>query len=78
GLKQIPTLAFDKIEGCEHIKKYPLEEIEKEFGGLGTGWDYFGCGIDYMLAYAIYLGAEEVHIYGVWLAQDTEYVRQKP
>ncbi len=71
--KQIPTYAMDEIEGSTHVKKYPLDEIIEEFDT-----DYFGCGIDYMIALAIYLGAKEIHIYGVWLALESEYAHQKP
>lgn len=72
-IKQIPMYAFDKIEGRPNIERYPIEHIIEEFGT-----DYFGCGIDYMIALAVYLGAEEIHIYGVMLSMESEYAHQKP
>jgi hypothetical protein len=72
-VKQIPMYAIDKIDGRPNIERYPIEHIMEEFDT-----DYFGCGIDYMIALAVYLGAEEIHIYGVWLSMESEYARQKP
>ena len=58
----------------KHIK-YPLEEIIEYFGV-----DYFASSIDYALAYAIYKGVKEIHIYGINFVDTNiaEYTRQKP
>jgi hypothetical protein len=50
---------------------YPIDEIE-----LNVGND-FSSSIAYMLAYAIYLGYEEIRLYGVILLHKTEYARQR-
>lgn len=39
---------------------------------------YFTNSISYMIALAIMEGFEEIHVYGVDMAQDTEYGTQKP
>lgn len=57
---------------------YPLEEIVKTFG------EYFTNTVSYELALAIYeklkgtSNAEEIHVYGVDMAVDTEYHHQRP
>ena len=71
--KEIPAYFVSEIEGYPNIKKYPIEEILKEFGS-----DYFGSGIDYIIALAIYKGATEIHIYGVYMVLEDEYSHQKP
>jgi len=72
-LKGIPAYSQGAIKGYPNIKKYPLEKIINRFDS-----DYFGSGIDYMVALAIYKGATEIHIYGVIMMSDTEYAHQKP
>jgi hypothetical protein len=74
-LKENGTAMYcqDKIKGYPNIKKYPLEEIKKEFDT-----DYFGSGIDYIIALAIYEGATEIHLYGIIMARGKEYSHQKP
>ena len=71
--KNIHAFLHSKIEGMPNVDRYPIEEITKKFGV-----DYFGCGIDYIVALAIYSGATEIHLYGIWMAQGTEYAHQKP
>ena len=71
--KGIPLMAREVVDGIES-KRYPIEEIRKEF----CNTDYFGSGIDYMIALAIYQGATEIHIYGVQMMKGSEYHRQKP
>jgi len=72
GKKGIPTYSQDKIEGFDNVKKYPVDEIIKEFGV-----DYFGSGIDYIIALAIYEGATDIHMYGVCMMDKSEYTHQK-
>ena len=55
------------------FKRYPVEAIINEFGE-----DYFGCSIDYMLAFAIYGKFEKVDVYGVNLVCGTEYYYERP
>jgi hypothetical protein len=50
---------------------YPVEEIAREVG------DEFTSSIAYMMAYGIYLGYKEVHLYGVNMAHQSEYAHQR-
>jgi hypothetical protein len=56
-----------------NIMRYPLEKIIERFKT-----DYFGAGPDYALAYALYKGYTDIHIYGVLMAVGDEYTWQKP
>lgn len=51
---------------------YPLKQILEKFG------NYFTNSISWMLALAIHEGFEEIHVYGVDMAVDTEYHHQRP
>jgi hypothetical protein len=51
---------------------YPVNEIIAKFG------DYFTNSISWMIALAISEGFEEIAIYGVDMAVDTEYHHQRP
>ncbi|MFA5165412.1 MAG: hypothetical protein WC481_07610 [Candidatus Omnitrophota bacterium] len=53
-------------------QSFPLDEVSDAVGA-----DFF-CTISYMLAYAIYLGYEEIKLYGIIMAHETEYIRQRP
>jgi hypothetical protein len=69
----IPILMVDKYDDIPMSEKYPLDEIIKE---LQT--DYFTNSISYMIAYALYEGVAELAIYGVDMAQDEEYAKERP
>lgn len=51
---------------------FPKELIMKEFG------NYFTNSISWEIALAIYEGFEEIHIYGVDMAMDSEYQYERP
>jgi len=70
--KNVHAYLHSEIEGMPNVERYPIEEIIKHFDT-----DYFGSGIDYMVALAIYKGATDIHIYGVWMEQGSEYAHQK-
>ena len=70
--KYVPTYLQNEVEGCPHVKKYPINEIRREFKT-----DYFGSGIDYIIALAIHEGATEIHLYGVCMMTKSEYSHQK-
>lgn len=53
--------------------KYPLEEMIVHFGR-----QYFKSTLDYMMALALYEGFEEIHLYGVNMADSLEYAHQRP
>ena len=53
----VTTRAFDDIP---NNIVFPLEEIVEKYGS-----DYFGNSLDYMIAYALYTGYDDIHLYGV-------------
>lgn len=65
---------------------YPIERMIAEFDlgsmrlndKLAVEKGYFHSSVDYMLALAISEGVEEVGVWGIDMAHDTEYVHQKP
>lgn len=62
-------------EGSPYIDRgnYPLRDIVEYFGT-----DYFSNTVDYALALAIFEGFKEIDLYGVNMANGTEYAYQKP
>jgi hypothetical protein len=73
NLHKIPLYTVKRLKDVPTSMKYPLVEIKKEFGS-----DYFGSGVDYAIALAIYKGATEIHTYGVNVLLHDEYAHQKP
>jgi hypothetical protein len=69
----IPIYMVDKFDDIPMSVKYPLDELIEK---LGTR--YFTNSISYMLAMAISEGYEEIHMYGVDMAQDDEYKIERP
>lgn len=53
-------------------RAFPKAEIEAHFGR------YFTSTPAWMLAHAVMLGAKEIHIYGIHLATESEYIEQRP
>jgi len=74
-IKKTGVLCYStkEVKDVPNIKKYPYDEIVKEFDS-----DYFGSGPDYALALAIYKGATEIHTYGILMVVGDEYFYQKP
>jgi len=70
---KIPILMCEKHDDIPMSMKYPLHEIIEK---LET--DYFTNSISYMVAYALYVGVDEIAIYGVDMAQDEEYAKERP
>jgi hypothetical protein len=69
----IPIMMCEKYDDIPMSEAYPLDDIIK---ALET--DYFTNSISYMVAYAVYAGYEEIAIYGVDMAQDEEYAKERP
>lgn len=74
GLSKLkcPVYMQQKWDIIPNSKIYPIKEILETFGG------YFTNTISYEIALAIYMGFEEIGIYGVDMAVDTEYHHQRP
>jgi len=51
---------------------FPKEAVVEKFG------TYFTNTVSWMIAFAIYEGFEEIHVYGVDMACDDEYAHQRP
>jgi hypothetical protein len=69
---KIPIYMQEEHEDIPTSIKYPLEEMIKHFKR-----DYFQSTLDYMMAFALYEGFEKIHIYGVNMAINEEYVYQR-
>jgi len=57
---------------------YPLQEVVKEVTVGCLNKPYFTNSISMMIALAIVEGYDAIHVYGVDMAQDTEYADQRP
>lgn len=68
----IPIYMVEKFEDIPNAVSFPIEDMVTLFG------DYFYSTISYMFALAIAEGFEEISIWGIDLAHDTEYEYQKP
>jgi hypothetical protein len=55
-----------------HAHPFPKAEIEAEFGR------YFTSSPAWMIAHALMQGVKELHIYGIHLATEHEYIEQRP
>ena len=67
-----PMYSLGTVEGLPIIV-YPLEEITEYFQT-----DYFSCSVAYAMAMAIYQGATEIDIWGIFLSSGGEHAYQKP
>lgn len=75
-----PVYVQDPLSDVPNSIKYPYDDIVN-FLVDGDDYrigEYFCSSISYMLAMAMWRGYKEVHIYGVNLIDDEEYVHQRP
>jgi len=73
GLQRaFPIYMQEVVEDIPMSCKFPMQSIMAKFG------DYFTNSISWMIALAIYEKFEEIHIYGVDMAQDDEYSFERP
>lgn len=68
----IPVYMLDHYDDIPKSIRFPIEIITKEFG------TYFTNSISYLIALAIYLKFDEIGVYGVDMATDSEYGSQRP
>jgi len=83
-----PVWMWNQHAEIPNSVRYPREQILRHFDTYGEGMNpkilherdraYFTNTISWMIALAIYLQYEEIHIYGVNMAQDQEYQHQRP
>lgn len=69
---RVPVVMQKHEADIPKSEPFPANEIAREIG------EDYSCSIAYMLAYAIWLGYDEIRLYGVILLHKTEYVRQRP
>jgi hypothetical protein len=62
----------DAAQTWAHARPFPKAPIEDYFGR------YFTSSPAWMIAQAVMEGAKELHIYGIHLATEFEYVKQRP
>lgn len=79
----IPVYMVSKHPAIPMSIEYPLQRMIDEFGLASLRPDmrdkgYFHSSVDYMLALAISEGFEEIGVWGIDMAHDTEYIYQKP
>jgi len=75
----IPIYMWEEYEDIPNSVKFPKDDIVKWLEDQGYyGAKYFTNSISWMIAYALYEGFEEIAIYGVDMAQDSEYQHQRP
>lgn len=55
-----------------NAQRFPIEQVTEAFG------NYWASGPSYEVALAMLEGFEEIHVYGIHLATDAEYVHQRP
>lgn len=69
----IPVYVQDAAQlGSPNARTFPRAEIEAKFGRS------FASSPAWMIAHALYEGVTELHIYGIHLATQWEYQKQKP
>ena len=79
ALGALPIYMQKRHEDIPCSVRFPIGELIDHFGGADAiGADYFtNCPAE-MLAFAIALGYGEIHMYGIDMAQDSEYATQRP
>jgi len=70
--KKIPVYMWQHYDDIPQSLPYPKDEIVNHFGR------YFTNGISWMIAMAIYEGFDVIGIWGVDMAVDTEWEKQRP
>lgn len=77
-----PIYMLDRFNNVPSSVSYPIEQVTENIFGrkLLRGeepFDFYGSTVDYMLACAIYEGAETIELYGVEMGSTTEYKYQR-
>ncbi len=69
---KVPVMMLDHYDQYPTSVKYPIDEIIGIYKS-----DYFSNSISYMIAYALYVGATKIDMYGVNMGTQSEYVYEK-
>lgn len=67
-----PVYLQEVVPGMPHSVRFPKDEIEARFG------TYFTNSISWEIAFALLMGFTTIEVYGVDMAQDSEYRGQRP
>lgn len=70
---QIPIYMLHQHDDIPQSISYPLSEVTKHFNNY-----YFTCTVSYIIALAILEGFKEIHIIGINMLVDEEYMIQMP
>ena len=70
--QKIPVYLQEAVPSIPSSRTFPKAEIEAKFG------PHFASTPAWMIGLALLEGVKEIHVYGVHLATEWEYVRQKP
>ena len=79
----IPVYMQEHFDDIPNSIEYPRKEIKEYFGKNfivdenGAAFTDYSNSISWMIALAIYEGFEEIHVYGVDMAQKSEYAWQR-
>lgn len=78
--RDVPVVMRVPDPDVRHAEQYPFDEIAARFGPSCLNFDphYYESSFAYMMAYAIWKGATEIHVYGVQLVGDEEWAYQRP
>lgn len=74
----IPVYMHEHHDFIPASVPFPKDEIVAHFNAMGLRGDYQTSSISWEVAYALYLGAEEIGVFGVDMANAEEYVQQRP
>ena len=73
-----PVYVMQECPDIPNSVIYPLKAIKKEFFSKVNREQYFTSSFSYMIALAIYEKYDEIALYGINLATDTEYQKYLP
>lgn len=74
-IEGIPIYMQEHYDDIPMSRALPKDEIEKAIGESG---DYQTSSISWMIGLALLEGFEKIHLYGIDMAQETEYSEQRP
>jgi len=69
---KVKSLCLDQCIPFIGLDNYPLNQVMDRFGT-----DYFSNTVDYAIALALFRGYDDIDLYGVNMAHQTEYIYQK-
>jgi hypothetical protein len=67
-----PEAVYEKATDVMYRDDFPVHELEKKYGKI------FPSSMNLILAYGMELGYKHITLYGVDMAQDSEYARFRP